>query len=121
MTTVVGLPRDKRAEDPPEGSQLLKTCLNLSGTMNWRGLRRGTTSGIVFIDCLLLAFLIWIHFSPFSFRWADQCPGNHDSNHVIAGFSYVGQNMADSWNFRYLSNRGYAQKIKDWYDEVSID
>ena len=64
---------------------------------------------------------MYVNYAFLSFRWADQCPEYHDKNRVIAGFDkypYVGQNIADTWNYIYLSDRGYEQKVTAWYDEV---
>jgi hypothetical protein len=55
----------------------------------------------------------------FSIRWTDQCPSDHDKNRLIPGFSYVGQNMADSWSSVNTPERDLARKVTGWYDEVS--
>ena len=55
---------------------------------------------------------------PSFFRWADQCPEDHDKNRLIPGFAYVGQNKADSWSSINSPERDLAGKVLAWYDEV---
>jgi hypothetical protein len=51
-------------------------------------------------------------------RWADQCPNAHDKNRLIPAFTYVGQNMADSWSSVNSPERDLAGKVNGWYEEV---
>ena len=55
-----------------------------------------------------------------NFRWADQCPEDHDKNRLIPGFAYVGQNKADSWSSVNSLERDLPAKITAWYDEVRV-
>lgn len=52
-------------------------------------------------------------------RWADQCPQGHDKNRNVPSFSYVGQNIADSWGSINTPDKALADKVTAWYDEVS--
>ena len=38
---------------------------------------------------------------------------------LVPGFSYVGQNMADSWSSVNTPERDLATKVTGWYDEVN--
>jgi hypothetical protein len=53
------------------------------------------------------------------FRWADQCPEDHDENRLIPGFDYVGQNIADSWSSVNNPDKNLVRKVTAWYDEVN--
>ena len=55
----------------------------------------------------------------FTNRWADQCPEGHDTVRNNEEFSWVGQNMADSWQGASKADKGLKDKIQGWYDEVS--
>ena len=57
----------------------------------------------------------------YSFRWADQCPQGHDVNRLIPAFTYVGQNMADSWSSVNSPERDLAGKVNGWYEEVNTE
>jgi hypothetical protein len=63
--------------------------------------------------------MLYSNTKMFSIRWTDQCPSDHDKNRLIPGFSYVGQNMADSWSSVNTPERDLARKVTGWYDEVS--
>jgi len=52
------------------------------------------------------------------FRWADQCPNDHDKNRLVPGYPYVGQNMADKWNSENSINKEVEEKVQSWYNEV---
>jgi hypothetical protein len=55
---------------------------------------------------------------PTFFRWADQCPVDHDVNRLSPGFDYVGQNMASFWSSAVLPNKVVENMVQMWYDEV---
>ena len=61
---------------------------------------------------------LWLEVLVFCCRWADQCPNAHDKNRLIPAFSYVGQNMADSWSSVNSPERDLAGKVNGWYEEV---
>jgi len=42
----------------------------------------------------------------------------HDKNRNVPSFSYVGQNIADSWGSINTPDKALADKVTAWYDEV---
>lgn len=52
-------------------------------------------------------------------RWAEQCPQGHDQERAIPGYTWVGQNIADSWSSVASVDKSLSNKISQWYNEVA--